>query len=132
MDSFEKIRSNYFLVSDPEAFTQWAKTLPASVVTTKIEGKEWFSLVFDEAYDDTRVDETSGELKDVDLMEELSGFLEPGQVAIVMRIYYEGFFRYLGGVAAAVNSEGERVEVYLDDIYAKASRLGNPPTRVEN
>ncbi len=67
---------------------------------------------------------------DIDFIGELGAFLIGGQVAIVIEIAYEGY-RYLGGVAYAINSKGEQKHIDLADIMTLAETLGEHVTKCE-
>jgi len=70
-----------------------------------------------------------GDLVEADIAAALAPLLVEGHVAIGMESGHEAF-RYVAGVAWAVNSRGEMRSVTLDDIYDQAIALGNHITEV--
>ncbi len=75
----------------------------------------------------------NGEEKDadIDFMGELGGFLADNHVAVVIEIAHEGY-RYIGGMAYAINSKGECKSIDLaGDITALAQELGSFVTKCE-
>lgn len=126
-----KERTNYFRVKDEDAFKKWAEELGLEVATeTNQKGENLFALFPSRDSEDggfPTVREDQGETEDwpesIDLLNELSAFLQPGSVAILMGIGSEKM-RYLHGYAEAINSEGERASITLDDIYKLAVKLG--------
>ena len=60
---------------------------------------------------------------EADIVATLAPLLAEGHVAVGMESGHEAF-RYVSGVAWAVNNRGERRIVTLDDIYDQATALG--------
>ncbi len=67
------------------------------------------------------------DLVEADIVATLAPLLAAGHVAVGMESGHEAF-RYVAGVAWAVNSHGERRIVTLDDIYDQATVLGDQVT----
>jgi hypothetical protein len=122
-------RSNHFRVKDELAFRAWAGALGLDVVESPgspglfsffpgktSEDGDWPSSRLSDARGDFDRDEEES----VDFFVELSEHLADGQVAVLMTAGSEKS-AYITGVAVAVNTLGERVEVSLNDIYAKAA-----------
>jgi hypothetical protein len=122
-------RSNHFRVKDELAFRAWAGALGLDVVESPgspglfsffpgktSEDGDWPSSRLSDAGGDFDRDEEES----VDFFVELSEHLADGQVAVLMTAGSEKS-AYITGVAVAVNTLGERVEVSLNDIYAKAA-----------
>lgn len=78
-----------------------------TVVLLDIEGCGW--TICGESWDD-----------DIYLPDVISGYLQPGEVAVFQSIGHEKF-RYLAGDSVACNARGEQVWVHLNDIYATAA-----------
>ena len=125
------VRSNYFEVKDAAAFEAFCKKWRVELIRG---GKDdtLFGFLGDGEiglplcyYDAGKDDYVEG-----NFMDELSGHLANGWVAVVREIGYEKM-RYLVGYTVAVNSRGESIEVSLDDIYAAAKRLGKHLTACE-
>ena len=113
-------RSNYFRVTDAEAFVQLAERRGLGVFKTE-RGADIFAIhsgdsTGDGSWPSYDMDEDS----EIDLVRELAEHLPKGQVAVLMEIGAEKL-RYLTGVAIAVNHKGRVVEVTLSDIYRKAA-----------
>ena len=70
-----------------------------------------------------------GDLVEADIVAALAPLLVKGHVAVGMESGHEAF-RYVAGVAWAVNSRGERRIVTIDDIYDQATALGDHITEV--
>jgi len=68
-----------------------------------------------------------GDLVEADIAAALAPLLVEGYIAVGMESGHEAF-RYVAGVAWAVNSRGEVRSVTLDDIYDQARALGSHVT----
>ncbi len=71
--------------------------------------------------------DADGDLVETDIAAALAPLLAEGHVAVGMESGHEAF-RYVAGVAWAVNSRGEVRSVTLDDIYDQATALGDHVT----
>lgn len=137
-DWYGHARSNYFRVKDADKFKAAIEALNAGIsiweqqpepgpdeptlfalgVTDGDKGN-WPTLRYDE----------SDQEHEVDVVGLVSEHLDPGYVAVFMECGAEKL-RYLTGFAVAVNSKGERREVSIHDIYAKAAELAVEPEGV--
>lgn len=119
-------RTNYFRVIDEAAFKQWVASL------SEVEAypqKDLFCLISNS--EDGTFSRLDAEGKERDFLGELSKHLAPGSVAVRLEIGNEKQ-RYLSGFADAINSEGKRVEVSINDIYQLAEdELRGEVTRAE-
>jgi hypothetical protein len=120
-------RSNHFEVKDADAFKRWAQAVDLQVFQN---GDEWGVGAYD-MWPDCRYDEEKDRLIEIDFVAELAAHLKEGEVAVLMEAGHEKL-RYITGYATAVNSNGERVVVSLDDIYEKAKALGENVTLVQD
>ena len=148
---YGQFRSNYFKVKDAEAFLAWAARIDVTVHEgCKAEREGTFGVFTSDNSDsgsvpcyeslDTDVEEKpegwtdeefAEEMREFDFLEELATHLAPGEVAIVMETGAEKL-RYLNGWAGAINSEGERIDINLSDIYKKAKKkFGVEPSKAE-
>ena len=118
-------RTNYFQVKDEAAFRAWAAKWKLKVIENdglvgllpSEASDEGVFFLFDEKLDDSR-----------DICDEIAGHLADGSVAIVVEAGAQKLC-YIGGWAVAINSQGERAQVSLDDIYAlAAAKFGVTPT----
>ena len=124
-------RSNYFKVKNVAAFKAWANALHLHVWS---DGDELFALADNsEGFWPRALDCKAGEAEegiDCDFGAELQGHLADGEVAIPMTTDAEKL-RYLTGYAVALNADGRRLDVNLDDIYDKVrAEFGVQPTQV--
>jgi hypothetical protein len=128
-------RSNYFKVKDPEAFTNWCRSLEIEPIDgddadNKAGLVAMISAIPDgDGWPGSRVNE-EGEAVGIDLAAELSAHLEAGWVAVLMEAGAEKC-RYVTGWALAVNSKGETRHVSLQDIYDLAAQIGEHVTEAE-
>ncbi len=134
MNSIEQYRTNYFRVKNLEAFETWVARFSTDC-TRIVHKKDDDSLVaiLDDSGEGVPAayqGKDGEDDEDFDFLEDLAEQLQPGQVAIVMSSFHEGM-RFVGGWAGAVNAEGARVEVGLDDIHRLAEQLGAVQTRCE-
>lgn len=122
-------RSNYFRARDEAAFLAWVETLPGVVAGRDDEDLSRFVLLVEDGDDggwpSSRYD-NEGEDEEIDLHEELAGYLAKGEVAVLQEVGAEKL-RYLVGYAVAVNHRGERLAVSIDDIYEKVRAAGWGP-----
>ena len=132
MNLIGRFRSNYFAVKDRAAFEEWCQRLDLRLLVRDDDpnlvgflndgnegGIPW-----------TQTSVAEEDENDIDFIGELGAFLIGGQVAIVIEIAYEGY-RYLGGVAYAINSNGEQKHIDLADIMTLAETLGEHVTKCE-
>ena len=132
MNLIGRFRSNYFAVKDRAAFEEWCRRLDLRLLVRDDDpnlvgflndgnegGIPW-----------TQTSVAEEDENDIDFIGELGAFLIGGQVAIVIEIAYEGY-RYLGGVAYAINSKGEQKHIDLADIMTLAETLGEHVTKCE-
>ena len=122
-------RSNYFKVKNASAFKAWANALHRQVWS---DGDELFALADNSEgfWPHERWDEEAEEGIDCDFGVELQGHLADGEVAILMTTGAEKL-RYLTGYAVALNADGRRLDVNLDNIYDKVrAEFGVHPTQV--
>lgn len=127
-----RFRSNYFAVKDRAAFEEWCRGLDLRLIVSDDDpnlvgflndgnegGIPW-----------TQTDRDEEDDHDIDFIGELGDLLQDNQVAIVIEIVYEGY-RYLGGIAYAVNNKGEEKHIDLADIMTLAENLGEHATKCE-
>jgi hypothetical protein len=130
MNLIGRFRSNYFAVKDRAAFEAWCRQLHLRPITDDDDpnlvgflndgneaGIPWTLMDGDD-------------FQDIDFIGELGDFLLDNQVAIVIEIAYEGY-RYLGGIAYAINNKGEEKRIDLADIMTQAKPLGEHVTKCE-
>lgn len=112
-------RSNYFRVNDEAAFRIWAASHEVEIVTSPKHPGMFALLANTESgafpwYDDENDAER-------DFAAELSRHLAEGSVAVLLEAGAEKL-RYIHGHAIAIDAEGEREQLFLDDIYEMAAR----------
>lgn len=107
-------RTNYFKVKDEEAFRKMASQFEV-VVCERGDGK--FAVISEKEDGCFSISDDDGD--DVCMTKEIVEHLAEGEVAVFIHIGSEKA-RYLDGVATAVHSSGQVVQVHLDDIYEKA------------
>lgn len=133
-DWYGAARSNYFKVKDLDAFkaalaakgmTDTLKIAtddnqPGKIALLSEDDKGgWPSSYYDEDEDD---------FPEFDVAELVAPHLVDGEVAVFMESGAEKL-RYVSGHAIAINSQGERREIDLNDIYDLATKqLGGSPT----
>lgn len=116
-------RSNYFAVKDEAVFREFADRFGLKLIEKETPECKLFGFLQDEA------DESGIPTYDHEADEEtnfpalVAEHLAPGWVAEVREIGYEKMC-YLTGYAFAVNSQGEVVQINLDDLSDKAKHLG--------
>jgi hypothetical protein len=112
-------RSNYFKVKDIIAFTKALEGLDVEIHAGD-NGRVCLLAMGDHgSWPSGRFDADTDEYLDVDVVDLVAGHLAPGEVAVLQEVGAEKL-RYLTGWAIAINSDGERVEVSIEDIYGKA------------
>lgn len=126
-DFVGKARSNYFKVKDRDALAE------------ALEGLDGIEIAEGEDDNEGRVALvcTGGghgvwptmdwKAEDVDLPALVAPHLEKDEVAVFIEIGSEKL-RYLSGIAEAINHEGKRKRITLDDIYKQAEKLGTNVT----
>lgn len=103
-------KSNYFKVKDSGAFKKFVQSLGGTLHAKEENGEILYRFHINEPVCD--VDERA-----------LAACLEPGWVAVIEHVAYEGA-RCVVGYATAVNSSGIFTTMSLDDIYEEARKLG--------
>jgi len=125
-------RSNYFRVKDATAFRHWAESL--GIETHEKLGTTGYFAVFPARDDDTGAfpNTNSTTEEEIDFAGELSAHLADRSIAVILEVGAEKL-HYLHGHAVAVDAQGKRVQVFLDDIYELADRTfpGRKITRAE-
>ena len=124
-------RSNYFKVKNIEVFKEFTDSVGLDlhmkddmvmIHPSNTEDGAWPSSYYDDEIDD---------YEELDLTTEISLHLQAGQVAVLMEVGAEKL-RYVTGYTVAVYSNGETVQISLDDIYEKAAKaFGADVTRAE-
>ncbi len=125
-------RSNYFMVKDAGAFAGFCKKWNVELIRGG-DGDTLFGFLCPEAEEGIPLsvyDEAKDEYVDGDFIADLATHLADGWVAIVREIGYEKL-RYLVGYTVAVNSQGTKRSVDLNEIYRKARKLGEHVTDCE-
>lgn len=116
-------RTNHFVVRDLPAFR--AAMDPYEVEIVEDQSREnRVTVLARDGWPTNGYDEETDEDIEVDLLGLISEHLAPGQVTVVTASGHEKM-RYMTGWAGAINSEGERVSLDLDDIYNLAKPLGD-------
>ena len=113
---YSMARSNYFKVVNDSEFEEWADR---RCIEYQKKENGTYVLLADEGWSlyDPETEE------EYDIAEELQGFIEPGDVAVLIEIGWEKL-RYLTAEAVAVSSkEIEHVDLYR--IYDLAHRMGD-------
>jgi hypothetical protein len=115
--------SNYFKVKDIHAFKTWLSEI--GHVGIAYEWNDSIAIIGDYfgGWPDCR---GQGHVS-FDFVEELSGFLAEGEIAVLIDVGAEDR-QYIGGTAIAVDSRGRSTRITLSDIYARAEAvLGHRP-----
>lgn len=110
-------RSNYFKVKDLDAFKNMMSNFQAEIITrenTDLVG--FYSTRFNGDIPTYFPDEGKEE---VSIVEIIADHLDDNQVCIVQSIGSEKL-RYVTGIAYAIHSSGEILQIDINDIYAKA------------
>lgn len=125
-------RTNYFPVNDPEAFKARMAAIGLEVITGDDLPDTYGLLCSDGGWPNTIPGEDySDDAEQIDLVAEVASFLTPGSVAVFMESGFERM-RYVSGQSLAVNSEGEVLEINLNDIYSLVeSKWGTTPSKAE-
>ena len=129
-------RTNYFNVTDPEAFKARMAEIGSVTVAEDVNGT--FALIAENGnwpdhieHDVGGDDEVFIEDEAVDIVNEVVSFLRPDSIVVFTEAGYEGE-RYVSGQSLAYNANGEYIEVNLSDIYDLAkAKWGIEPTRAE-
>lgn len=124
-------RSNYFRVRDEIEFLRWVDGLPGVTASRhredggRGEKDERFCLLEEggEGWPSCHHDEGTGDVRDMDIVDELWAHLAEGEVAGLQESGAEKL-RYVTGYAVAVNSRGEILKVDIDDIYERVREAG--------
>jgi hypothetical protein len=116
-------RTNYFDVKDVVEFMAALEPFEVEVHVSD-EGGLLCLLARGENGDfpTSRFDEESEDYVDVDLPALVAEHLTDDSIAVFQEVGAEKL-RYLTGWAVAVNAAGDRVEVNIDDVYAKAEQV---------
>jgi hypothetical protein len=129
---YGQARSNYFEVKDATKFVDEMAKYPVEVITTEVDNRTLYGIM--DANQDggglywDMYDEDTGENKEIDWPEILASHLADNHVAVLMEVGTEKY-RYLNGIAFAVNNKKEVIRISLDDIYDKAKEtLGSQIT----
>ena len=137
-------RSNYFGVQDLQAFDAWVTLFDCSIRAVKrsdgcvslfaVDDSGWPTFRCASAPAAARrrpIYEDDDDVVGCDFHAELAAHLADGHVAVLMEIGH-GERHYFVGQAMAMNRQGERVVLSLDDIYERATALGDFITRAES
>lgn len=111
------LRSNYFRVKDREAFASWIEDDLESEIELDFITDEPDQVVL---YGYSSVPSYDNEGEEIDFLTQLAEHLKPDEVALIFGIGSEKL-RYLVGFAYAVHSDGEVIEVNLNQIYREAA-----------
>jgi len=117
---YAKARSNYFKVKDKEKFEDFCNRLNVEMIER--EDQVGFICTLDPDCGSlpwSIYDETLDDHVEYDLLQGISEHLQEGEVAVLQEAGHEKF-RYVTGVAFAVNWKGEVAYVNINDIYKKA------------
>ena len=131
------VRGNFFSIKPEkvEAFKLFIKACGGKT-DINLNGQYTFSLedsIPSELYDEDEVEKLKEIGIDIDLEIEfdfaqiLSTFLDGDSVLVVFESVSEtnkSWVKYAGGSAIAINSKGEKEEIYTDAIYNIAKKLG--------
>jgi len=123
-------RTNYFAVTNRALFADFCEQWGVEAIEHGDDnGLVGFMCTGNEDGFPAGYRDEDGDLVEADLVAALAPLLAAGHVAVGMESGHEAF-RYVAGVAWAVNSHGERRIVTLDDIYDQAANLGDHVTEV--
>ena len=140
---YASARTNYFAVRDESAFRAFAAQFPdVEIVSSTVgdrrtllpshglapelpENLPLFGLLFSEdvGIPTEILHPDTDTWEDLDFPDALSTHVAPGWVAELREVGAEKL-RYLVGYSIAVNSDGRRVDINLDNLSAKVSALG--------
>jgi len=126
------MRSNYFAVHDAAAFEAFCERHNLEPITENSEpARRGFlsprDVMFSPDREDDFGDEGEEESGEQDWLNELAKHIAGDDVAVVMQIGSDKM-RFLAGHAWAINGQGQRQELDLDEIYTRAGALGRLPT----
>jgi hypothetical protein len=129
---YAQARSNYFEVKDATKFVDEMAKYPIEVITNEVDGRTLYGIMDanqdGSGLDWNMYDEETGEETELDWIEILSNHLADDHIAVLMEVGTEKY-RYLNGIAFAVNNKKEVIRISLDDIYDKAKEtLGSQIT----
>lgn len=116
---YEKARTNYFKVKDAVAFQKYLDLFGGiDLVVQEKTGQ--YALLFDEEVGIPcfYLNENDEDIE-VDFIDDVSQHLTDDSIAVFEAVGNEKF-RYLNGYAVAINSKGERVDINISEIYARA------------
>lgn len=115
---YEQARTNYFKVKDAAKFQEFVEKFSGiDLVVQEQTGQ--YALLFDETGIPSYYYDADGNDVDVDFPDEVSQHLTDDSIAVFEAIGSEKM-RYLCGYAIAVNSKGEREDINISEIYARA------------
>ena len=116
---YEQARTNYFKVKDAAKFQDFVdKFCGVELVVQEQTGQ--YALLFDECGIPCSIyDKETDDFLDVDFPYEVSQHLTDDSIAVFEAVGSEKL-RYLCGYAIAVNSKGEREDINISEIYARA------------
>ena len=116
-------RTNYFKVKDLKAFEAVIKGIPFIEIVSDNDG--YIAIMEDYRGDSAGIPNNYFDDDDNDVTVEWSiifkEHLEDNSIVVFMEAGSEKL-RYILGYAMAINSEGEVIEITLDDIYKKAHK----------
>lgn len=140
---YASARTNYFAVRDESAFRAFAAQFPDVEIVSSTVGNQrhplhsnalapelpenlpLFGLLFSQEVGIPKevLNPNTDTWEDIDFPDALSTHVAPGWVAELREVGAEKL-RYLVGYSIAVNSDGRRVDINLDNLSAKVSALG--------
>jgi hypothetical protein len=128
------IRSNYFRVRDPDRFradiartNERARVILVHLLKSPAH-PGMVALLCDSFQDEWPTILSDDSEKQLPISEWLAGHLADGQVAVFVEARFEDR-RSVTAHALAINNQGQRREVRLDQIYELATELGSGVTR---
>lgn len=125
-------RTNYFKVKDAALFKSFLVkfNLNRDQTLARDASGEGCAILFEDGIP-SFYETDDGETDEIDFPEELAKHLQDGEIAIFMEAGAEKM-RYISGHATAINSNGERIDIDLNQIYNKAlKKFKTIPTRAE-
>ncbi len=112
-------RTNYFAVKNKKHFLAWVAQRDITAVRSE-ERPGQFALFPGESDDGNALPNHDHETDDeIDFVAELARHLRKGSVAVIVQAGAERL-RYVGAHATAVAADGRRVDLDLNEIYARA------------
>lgn len=130
MEYIATATSNYFRVKDREAFLEFVHRyhLQLEIDNRLVDGvtEPIFSIYLknDAGWPTMLWNEHDNMYIDVDIYKDLAPHLADEEVAVLFEAGSEGIM-YVAGSAVAINNKGERIEINLQDIYKRATVLGD-------